>query len=63
MRAVMRASGRPEPRRGSPDALAAAAGQTFRWALILTALTRVPALLLPRRREQPDALQAAQDLV
>jgi EmrB/QacA subfamily drug resistance transporter len=42
--------------------LTAAAGSTFTWALILTALTLFPALLLPRRREQPDALQAAQDL-
>jgi hypothetical protein len=42
--------------------LTAAAGSAFTWALILTALTLFPALLLPRRREQPDALQAAQDL-
>jgi EmrB/QacA subfamily drug resistance transporter len=40
-----------------------AAAHTFLWALILTALALFPALLLPRRREQqPDALQAAQDL-
>ena len=44
------------------EPLTAAAGQTFTWALVLTALTLVPALLLPRRREQADSLQAAQDL-
>jgi EmrB/QacA subfamily drug resistance transporter len=47
----------------APAAAAApAAAHTFVWALILTALALFPALLLPRRREQPDALQAAQDL-
>jgi EmrB/QacA subfamily drug resistance transporter len=47
----------------APAAAAApAAAHTFVWALVLTALTLVPALLLPRRRQQPDALQAAQDL-
>jgi EmrB/QacA subfamily drug resistance transporter len=39
-----------------------AAAHTFLWALILTVLTLFPALLLPRRRQQPDPLQAAQDL-
>jgi EmrB/QacA subfamily drug resistance transporter len=44
--------------------LAAAAGHTFTWALVLTALTLVPALLLPRRRpadvlvDQADPLEA-----
>jgi hypothetical protein len=30
--------------------LTAAAGHTFTWALVLTAVTLIPALLLPRRR-------------
>jgi MFS family permease len=42
--------------------LTAAAGHTFTWALVLTAATLVPALLLPRRRtvllDQPDPLEA-----
>jgi EmrB/QacA subfamily drug resistance transporter len=45
-----------------PAAATPAAAQAFMWALVLTALAFAPALLLPRRREQPDALQAAQDL-
>jgi EmrB/QacA subfamily drug resistance transporter len=44
------------------EPLTAAAGHTFTWALVLTALTFFPALLLPRRREQADPLEAAQDL-
>ena len=52
----------PAVRASLSEPLTAAAGHTFTWALILTALTLFPALLLPRRREQPDALQAAQDL-
>ncbi|MDA0162325.1 DHA2 family efflux MFS transporter permease subunit [Solirubrobacter ginsenosidimutans] len=52
----------PAVRSALADPLTAAAGHTFTWALILTALTLFPALLLPRRREQPDPLQAAQDL-
>jgi len=32
------------------------------WALVLTGLALVPALLLPRGRQQPNPLQAAQDL-
>jgi EmrB/QacA subfamily drug resistance transporter len=40
-------------------ALTSAAGHTFTWALILTALTLVPALLLPRRREAPTPPPAA----
>jgi MFS family permease len=47
----------------APAAVATpAAAHAFLWALILTALTLVPALLLPRRREQADPLQAVQDL-
>ncbi|WP_037502492.1 DHA2 family efflux MFS transporter permease subunit [Solirubrobacter soli] len=48
----------------APAALATpAAAHTFVWAVILTALALVPALLLPRRREQQsDALEAAHDL-
>jgi hypothetical protein len=44
--------------------LTAAAGHTFAWALVLTAVTLIPALLLPRRRlvdvlvDQPDPLEA-----
>jgi len=35
-----------------PAQLAAAAGHTFAWALALSALTLIPALMLPRRRPQ-----------
>jgi EmrB/QacA subfamily drug resistance transporter len=52
----------PAVRASLEEPLTAAAGHTFTWALILTALTLFPALLLPRRREQPNPLQAAQDL-
>jgi hypothetical protein len=52
----------PVVRASLAEPLTAAAGSAFTWALILTALTLFPALLLPRRREQPDAFQAAQDL-
>jgi EmrB/QacA subfamily drug resistance transporter len=38
-----------------------AAAHTFLWALVLTVLALAPALLLGRR-EQPDSLEAAQDL-
>jgi MFS family permease len=42
------------------DLATPAAAHTFTWALVLTAVTLVPAFLLTRRREpQPDALQPA----
>ena len=41
-----------------PAQLAAAAAHTFTVALILTALTLIPALLLPSRRAQPEPRKA-----
>jgi EmrB/QacA subfamily drug resistance transporter len=54
----------PAVRAELAEPLTAAAGHTFTWALVLTAVTLVPALLLPRRRprdvlvDQPDPLEA-----
>jgi len=45
-----------------PSAAIPAAAHAFMWALVLTGLALVPALLLPRGRQQPNPLQAAQDL-
>jgi EmrB/QacA subfamily drug resistance transporter len=53
----------PDVRAALAGPLSAAAGDAFLWALILTGATLLPALALPLgRRNQPDALQAAQDL-
>jgi EmrB/QacA subfamily drug resistance transporter len=41
-------------------ALVSAAGHTFTWALVLTALALIPAFLLPRRRPLPTPPPAAQ---
>jgi EmrB/QacA subfamily drug resistance transporter len=54
----------PAVRAELAEPLTAAAGHTFTWALVLTAVTLIPALLLPRRRpvdvlvDQPDPLEA-----
>jgi len=45
-----------------PSAAIPAAAHAFMWALVLTGLALVPALLLPRGRQQPNPLQSAQDL-
>src|SRR5215211_5918854 len=42
-----------------PAQLAAAAGHTFTWTLVLTALTLIPAFMLSPRREQPAAITAS----
>ena len=47
----------PAVRAQLAEPLTAAAGHTFTWALVLTALTLIPALLLPRRR--PVATRSA----